>query len=260
MACVTPFELLPETSNTSCFLEQNTSWVNSDSESCVAGMEDARFCQQQFVAMSVPQPLEFPLITGCGDQCNSTMQAVLSATRLDSLSMSAMILQIFGFCIICCMMAIAVSQPESHVVGCCTIFCFIVPILVLHSIGMSEASSISETFTAVREAGCFDTRFTRGADLAAMIDQVIASSDLFWSLGLSVLIFTSFELVGGLLLPCVSDSDESSKFAITIICCQLLASILTWVAYAPERRPPAMVRMHCLMMASIGRPKGGAQA
>jgi hypothetical protein len=230
MACVSPFELLlPESSNTSCFLQQNTSWVNSNSEACLVGMEDISFCQQQFVAMSVPQPLEFPLITGCGDHCNNTIQAVLSATNMDSVAMSTMIIQVFGFCIICCMMAIAASEPDSVIVGCCTICCFIVPILVLHSIGMSAASSISETFTAVRDADCFDITFSQGADRFAMIDQVIASSDLFWSLSLSIVIFSSLELCCGMLLT--GFTDKSSMLALAIICCQVLTSILTWVAY-----------------------------
>ena len=232
MACVSPFELMIESSNTSCYLEQNTSWVNSNSEACVTALDNMPFCQQQLVAMSVPEPMEFPSITGCGEHCNSTMQAVLEATRMDTLSMAAMIVQIFGFCLICCMMGIALSDSDSIVVGCCTICCFIVPMLVLHGIGMGVASSVSETFTVVRDAECFDETLAQGVDRVTTIDQIISSSELFGSLCLCVVIFSSLELCCGMFMTLwMNDNEKSSKLAFLIMGCQLLNSILTWVAY-----------------------------
>ena len=224
------FDIVPApTSNATCNVNGNVSslsWVNSAADGC-ALMNEFN-CQQQFVGMMVKTPVDFPLITGCGIDCENTLKAVALAGSLDGLNVAAMILEIFGCLFVCCMILASIGDKEFAIIGFCTMLCFTVADVVLHILSTTTASDVSIRFHEIQNSNCLDLTSKNGNDRNLILTDIIVAADLSYTLGIVILICAGIEIFAGMGMT-LADSPEN--FGLGVLCCQFLVSILTWVAY-----------------------------
>ena len=228
--CITPFELfIPSSGELTCGMNNShSSWISTLNNTECASM-DMSICQQNFIAMLVPEPRDYALVTGCGEHCNTTLTTLEDAGYMSTLSMAAMILQIFGLCAVTLMILAAVGDSEFVALGVCTMSCFTVTNVVLHLLAISTAASVSQTFSEVRAANCFDVTVDQGVELDMIIQDIVSGSNLMFSVSIALLVFSILEFLLGFSMMCIEKAKDVSGCA--ILCCQLIVSVLTWVAY-----------------------------
>jgi hypothetical protein len=224
------FDIVAPTSNFTCNVDGNVSslsWVNSASDGCA--LMDEYKCQQQFVAMLVREPIDFPLITGCGADCNNTLNAVKEAGSLDNLNVAAMILEIFGLIFVCCMILASLGDEGFAQLGFCTMCCFTVADVVLHILSIVKASDVSIRFHDIQNHNCLDLTSDIGNQQDLILSDIIVAADVSYTLGIIILICAAIELCAGVGMLMNPESNEN--FGLGVLCCQFLVSLLTWIAY-----------------------------
>ena len=107
--------------------------------------------------------------------------------------------------------------------------CFTVANVVLHLLAISTAASVSQTFSEVRAANCFDVTVDQGVELDMIIQDIVSGSNLMFSVSIALLVFSILEFLLGFSMMCIEKAKDVSGCA--ILCCQLIVSVLTWVAY-----------------------------
>ena len=227
-ACVYPYVKIPPTSNATCQVEAASSWIASSADGCSSA--NLTYCEQAFVAMMVPSPLDFPKITGCEQGCTETYAMLKESENVFDLYMISMVLQILAVVFVCCMVLAAIGDDDFAAVGAATMCCFTTLTLVIFGIGVAAASVLQISVGELQTAQCLNVDDAQGKKYGTTIQTLVELIDSSFVFGVVSLSLGVLELLIGTVMACGSKKQRSMA-AGAILCFQLIFTIMTCVSY-----------------------------
>lgn len=238
-ACVEQFERLPPTSNASCNVLDSidsalkSTWIQSTNCTSNLKIKNATSrCQQHYIALTIQSPLDFPKVTGCMDECETTYALIDQSQHLMDYYMASMVFETIAMCFICCIVLAGIGEKEFVGISSTVVWCMTTIDIILHTLGLTSAYLMNGIMNTINDDLCIDSESDMGREILKKFQMMTSSINTSIDLGIAVLLISGIEILFSCMLYCSKSSEDRRVFSgLCVLCFQLTLTVLTCVAF-----------------------------